>query len=244
MATPPTADDPGGRFSFPAIALPADALVVLVGVAASGKSTFAARHFRPTQVLSSDALRALITDSPTTQGATDDAFDLLHRILEMRLRRGRLTVVDATNVEDWVRAELVRLARRGCPDHPAGDCACPVLDRPPPVDRYRPSRPQDGYVRTRDRTCRHPGCRNHAGWADVDHVIPHADGGPTDCANLCCLCRRHHRLKTHAPGWRFVMAPDGVLTVTTPSGVTRTSRPPGMSEPVSDPPWPGDPPPF
>jgi protein phosphatase len=112
MATPPTADQPGGRFSFAAIPLPADALVVLVGVAASGKSTFAARHFRPTQVLSSDALRALITDSPTAQGATDDAFDLLHRILEMRLRRGRLTVVDATNVEDWARAELVRVARR------------------------------------------------------------------------------------------------------------------------------------
>ena len=43
----------------------------------------------------------------------------------------------------------------------------------------------------------------------------------TDCTNLCCLCRRHHRLKTHAPGWRYVMTPDGVLTVTTPTGITR-----------------------
>jgi predicted kinase len=54
----------------------------------------------------------MITDDPSTQGATDDAFDLLHRILAMRLRRGRLTVVDATNVEDWARTELVAAARR------------------------------------------------------------------------------------------------------------------------------------
>ena len=58
--------------------------------------------------------------------------------------------------------------------------------------------------------------------------IPYACGGQTDCANLCCLCRRHHRLKTHAEGWLYVMTLDGVLSVTTPSGVTRTSRPPGL----------------
>ena len=106
----PAADDLGGRSVF--INLPADALIVLVGIAASGKSTFAARWFAPTQVLSSDSLRALITDDPSAQGATDDAFDLLHRLLEMRMRRGRPTVVDATNVEDWARVELVSLARR------------------------------------------------------------------------------------------------------------------------------------
>ncbi len=111
MATPPTADMHGGRSVFPAIDLPTDALVVLIGIAASGKSTFAARRFAPTEVLSSDAYRALIADDPTAQGATDDAFDLLHRLLEMRLRRGRLTVVDATNVEEWARRELLGLAR-------------------------------------------------------------------------------------------------------------------------------------
>ena len=91
MASSPTADDLGGRSVF--IALPVDALVVLVGIAGAGKTTFAARHFAPTQVLSSDAMRALVADSPTAQGATDDAFEILHRLLEMRLRRGRLTVV-------------------------------------------------------------------------------------------------------------------------------------------------------
>ena len=58
-------------------------------------------------------------------------------------------------------------------------------------------------------------------------MIAHAEGGPTDCANLCCLCRRHHRLKTHAPGWIFRLDTDGTLWVTTPSGVTRITRPPG-----------------
>ena len=111
MATPPTADTHGGRSVFPVISLPADALVLLIGIAASGKSTFAERHFAPTEVLSSDALRALIADDPSTQGATDDAFDLLHRLLAMRLRRGRLTVVDATNVEEWARRELLGVAR-------------------------------------------------------------------------------------------------------------------------------------
>lgn len=87
-------------------------MVLLIGVAASGKSTFARRHFAPTEILSSDALRAVITDDPHAQSATDDAFELLHRILAMRLRRGRLTVVDATNVEPWARAELRAVARR------------------------------------------------------------------------------------------------------------------------------------
>ncbi|MGZ8475323.1 MAG: AAA family ATPase [Candidatus Limnocylindria bacterium] len=94
------------------ISLPAGALVLMVGISGSGKTTFASRHFRATQILSSDALRAMIADDPTAQNATDDAFDLLHRLLEMRLRRGRLTVVDATNVEEWARRELVAFARR------------------------------------------------------------------------------------------------------------------------------------
>jgi hypothetical protein len=88
-------------------------------------------------------------------------------------------------------------------------------------------------VTTRDRTCRFPTCGQRVGWADADHVVPHAHGGATDCANLCCLCRSHHRLKTFARGWRFTMSDDGVLTVTTPSGVTRTTRPPGMRFPPS-----------
>jgi hypothetical protein len=91
-------------------------------------------------------------------------------------------------------------------------------------------------VRTRDRGCRFPHCTRPAGWADCDHVIAHAAGGPTDCTNLCCLCRSHHRLKTFAPGWTFTLDPDGTLHVTTPAGITRTTRPPGLHQPPATPP--------
>ncbi|MGY5883333.1 HNH endonuclease [Modestobacter lacusdianchii] len=150
------------------------------------------------------------------------------------------------------RPELERLARRGCVQHaPGTDCGCAVLDRPPPVDRYQPTPAQRRFVQARDRTCRHPGCRRPAARTDLDHVRAHRDGGATDCANLCCLCRRHHRLKTHAPGWRYRMTPEGTLHVTTPSGVTRTTRPPGLRLPAAAqligagaPPDADDPPPF
>jgi uncharacterized protein DUF222 len=124
--------------------------------------------------------------------------------------------------------ELRAAARCGCPAHSAASCGCAVIERPPPTEAYAPTAAQRRFIRTRDRTCRHPGCTNKAAWADADHVIPHAQGRETDCANLCCLCRRHHRLKTFAPGWTYTITPDGILTVTTPSGVTRTSRPPGL----------------
>jgi hypothetical protein len=164
---------------------------------------------------------------------------------------GTLTVAvtdaDGALLATATRGELERIARRGCPDHPdhpaAQECACPVLDRPPAVDRYRPSPGQQRFATVRDRTCRQPGCGLPAAWADLDHVVAHADGGPTDCANLCCLCRRHHRLKTHAPGWRFVLLPGGVLRVTTPSGITRTTRPPGLRDRIEQRALPAPPPP-
>jgi protein phosphatase len=94
------------------VSLPSDAVVVLVGPSGSGKSTFAARHFAPSEILSSDALRAIVADDPNDQAATDDAFELLHAILAMRLARRRLTVVDATNVEGWARDRILAIARR------------------------------------------------------------------------------------------------------------------------------------
>ena len=146
------------------------------------------------------------------------------------------------------RRELQTIARRGCPVHPSFDCGCPVLDAPARVHRYEPTPAQRRFATARDRTCRHPGCANRAGWADLDHVIPYVCGGQTACENLGCLCRRHHRVKTHAPGWSYAMGHDGVLTVTTPSGVTRRTRPPGyrvIARPPGTPPPPADePPPF
>ena len=83
------------------------------------------------------------------------------------------------------RAQLERLARQGCIVHRDGACDCAVIRRPADVDGYRPSRPQRRHTTTRDRHCRMPGCRAKAGWADLDHVVPHACGGPTSCENLC-----------------------------------------------------------
>ena len=92
--------------------IPALSLVVLVGASGSGKSTFAAKHFLETEVVSSDACRALVADDPNDQAATKDAFELVHFIASKRMAAGRLTVVDATNVRPEDRAPLVALARR------------------------------------------------------------------------------------------------------------------------------------
>jgi polynucleotide kinase-phosphatase len=86
-------------------------LVVLVGISGSGKSTFARAHFKPTEVVSSDFCRGLVSDDENDQSATKDAFDVLHYIVGTRLRRGLLTVVDATNVQQPARASLIKLAR-------------------------------------------------------------------------------------------------------------------------------------
>ncbi|MEU9799847.1 polynucleotide kinase-phosphatase [Streptomyces sp. NPDC051000] len=86
-------------------------LVVLIGATGSGKSTFARRHFKPTEVLSSDFCRGLVADDENDQSASKDAFDVLHHIAGKRLAAGRLTVFDATSVQQESRRQLVRLAR-------------------------------------------------------------------------------------------------------------------------------------
>ncbi|RSN68373.1 polynucleotide kinase-phosphatase [Actinomadura sp. WAC 06369] len=93
------------------IRLPAMGLVVLVGVSGSGKSHFARKHFTPTQIVSSDFCRGVVSDDENDQSATGDAFDLLHYIVGKRLRRGLLTVVDATNVQVKARQQLLALAK-------------------------------------------------------------------------------------------------------------------------------------
>ncbi|SDD02084.1 polynucleotide kinase-phosphatase [Actinokineospora iranica] len=93
------------------LAIPDMALVVLIGASGSGKSTFARRHFRPTQVLSSDYFRGLVSDDENDQSATVPAFEALHYVAGKRLQAGRVTVVDATNTQREPRAQLVRLAR-------------------------------------------------------------------------------------------------------------------------------------
>lgn len=87
-------------------------LVVLVGASGSGKSTFARRHFKPTEIISSDFCRGLVSDDENDQSATRDAFDVLHYIAGKRLAAGRRTVVDATSVQQDSRRQLIELAKR------------------------------------------------------------------------------------------------------------------------------------
>jgi polynucleotide kinase-phosphatase len=112
--------------------LPEMGLVVLAGVSGSGKSHFARTHFAATQVVSSDYCRGAVADDENDQSATGDAFDLLHYIVRKRLKRGLLTVVDATNVQSKARQSLLALAK----DNDVLAVAI-VLDVPESVARAR-----------------------------------------------------------------------------------------------------------
>jgi protein phosphatase len=94
------------------IEIPELSLVVLIGPSGSGKSTFARKHFKLTEILTSDMCRALVADDENAQDATTAAFEVLHLIASKRLESGRLTVVDATNVQPESRKPLVELARK------------------------------------------------------------------------------------------------------------------------------------
>ena len=103
----------------------------------------------------------------------------------------------------------------------------------PPMRWLADQAPAAGYahppvterlVASRDHTCRAPGCTRPATTCDCDHVTPWPRG-ETSAANTCCLCRRHHRLKTHAPGWAVTLDDHGTLCWTTPTGTTLTTHP-------------------
>ncbi|MER8457607.1 MULTISPECIES: polynucleotide kinase-phosphatase [unclassified Mesorhizobium] len=94
------------------LAIPDFALVVLIGSTGSGKSTFAARHFLPTEIISSDQCRALVSDDETDQDVSADAFDLVREIAGKRLKHRRLAVIDATNVRAADRKAWIELARK------------------------------------------------------------------------------------------------------------------------------------
>ena len=94
------------------IKIPELSLVMLVGASSSGKSTFARKHFDQHEIVSSDECRAIVSNDESDMSATDDAFELLHYIVGKRLKRGLLTVVDATNVQSASRKSLIALARQ------------------------------------------------------------------------------------------------------------------------------------
>ncbi len=93
------------------INIPKLSVVVLIGPSGSGKSTFARNHFLPTEILSSDYCRALVSDDENDQSVTNAAFEIMHFVLAKRLAAGKLTVIDATNVQNEARKPLVKIAR-------------------------------------------------------------------------------------------------------------------------------------
>ena len=152
--------------------LPELSLVVLIGSTGAGKSTFARRLFRPTEIVSSDACRGLVADDENEQSASGDAFELLHYLVAKRLKRGLLTVVDATNVQAEGRKPLVALARQ----YHVLPVAI-VLDVPDAVaharNAHRPDRRHLGpHVLARHRQELRKSLRNlkHEGFRHVFHL--------------------------------------------------------------------------
>jgi protein phosphatase len=127
------------------IEIPDFALVVLIGSTGSGKSTFAAKHFRPTEVISSDHCRGLVGDDETDQSVTGDAFDLVREIAGKRLKNRKLAVIDATNVRAADRKSWIELARRW---HalPVAIVIDPGIDICIERNESRPDRPFGGEV--------------------------------------------------------------------------------------------------
>ncbi len=133
------------------IEIPELALVALVGTSGSGKSTFARTHFKPTEALSSDYFRGLVSDDENNQAVSKQAFDALYYIAHKRLQLGLLTVIDATNVQKDARKQLLHLAK----EHDCHAVAI-VLNIPERVCRERnearPDRNFGGHVITRQAT--------------------------------------------------------------------------------------------
>ena len=194
-------------------------------------------------------------DWQETHGRFDDADDALavlractgaqrERLAELLwatgggglVERPRIALTDALSGALLALTDLPEMRRvgtcgaRSCRREPAR-CSHDLTGRPglgPPgaTDGYRPSAPLDRWVRARDRRCRFPGCRRRVPrGGELDHDRPYPLG-PTSAMNLAGYCTGHHRGKHQAPGWLHALAPDGTLTVTTPTGLTAVTTPP------------------
>ncbi|GAB2962763.1 polynucleotide kinase-phosphatase [Streptomyces heilongjiangensis] len=172
-------------------------LVVLIGASGSGKSTFARRHFKPTEIISSDFCRGLVSDDENDQSATKDAFDVLHYIAGKRLAAGRRTVVDATSVQSESRKQLIDLARK----HDVLPIAI-VLDVPEEVCAERnaartdradmPRRVIQRHTRELRRSLRH---LEREGFRKV-HVLR----GVADVENATVVTEKRYNDLTHLTG--------------------------------------------
>ncbi|MET7650819.1 polynucleotide kinase-phosphatase [Streptomyces sp. NPDC005486] len=172
-------------------------LVVLIGASGSGKTTFARRNFKPTEVISSDFCRGLVSDDENDQSATRDAFDVLHYIAGKRLAAGRRTVVDATNVQQDARRQLIDLAKQYdvlpiaiVLDVPEEVCAERNTARTDRADM--PRRVIQRHIRELRRSLRH---LEREGFRKV-HVLR----GVEDVANATVVTDKRYNDLTHLTG--------------------------------------------
>ena len=220
------------------LSIPELSLVLLVGVTGSGKSTFARAHFKPTEVISSDFCRGLVADDENDQSATPAAFELLRFIVGQRLKAGRLTVVDATNVQPEARRDLVLLAR----EYDVLPVAI-VLDLPERLcaerNAQRPDRDFGPHVirRQRQQLRRHLKSLSREGFRTVHvlHTPDEVQAATVTRAKLLTTCERNRAPSTSsatctAAGpsssscWTSSATPS---TATAPAARSAPATPPG-----------------
>jgi hypothetical protein len=187
----------------------------------------AARADRADEAAWTGSAAGWVTAAPDAMAAltaaTDDARDTLATLLRATAGGGladrpRLALTDAVTGALLALTDLPALCR--------ADAAGTGLTVPAATEGYRPGAALDRHVRARDRRCRFPGCRRPVPrTGELDHAVPWP-AGETSAANLTGYCTGHHRGKHQAPGWHHHLAPDGTLTVTTPTGLTATTAPP------------------
>ena len=212
-----------------------------------------------------DLLVTLLTGRPALNGRPDDQRCALRDPVDLAIRLDLTLPADtlrggdqpahipgygdvpATTTHDLTRTATAgagaRCQLRPLVYHPDTGRLLGFGAAPVPMTWLADLHPSPGYqhpptlhtaIQLRDGTCRAPACPRPATHCDCDHVIPYPTG-PTSLANSCSLCRRHHRLKTHAPGWHLSIHPDGHTTWTTPTNHTITTHPTDYRPPDTDP---------
>ncbi|HEY1119053.1 MAG TPA: HNH endonuclease signature motif containing protein, partial [Acidimicrobiales bacterium] len=142
----------------------------------------------------------------------------------VRLENAGGQLLTAAQVADWCgRPDTTQITVK------------PVIDlnQPASTDAYQVPPWLAERVRLRDRTCVHPYCNRPARGCDLDHIVPYDSGGPTALDNLACLCRLHHRMKTHA-GWTYSMLLPGTYLWHSPHGHTWLTDPHGTTDLTPD----------